>query len=289
MQLTHLLENAGIDPATVLVLRHRPFEPELRRVLPWFAAEQPDTFNAYQQTQQNPRVEAAFLRARYIASFIGHQSRKAVFVGLYERGSSRPLTGDDFWSIPAYQTMRNFGIKGFTGERETVLWFDLMPTSFHNDWKGRLVVSWPGLERSWWRWASQNEFPIETIHEQSVLDADMPAWDEIILSREELNLLPASWRMALSEWRGIYHILDETDGKGYVGSAYGKDNLLGRWLTYATTGHGGNKELRARDSKRFRFSILQRVSPDMEASDVIRLEATWKARLHTREFGLNEN
>ena len=43
------------------------------------------------------------------------------------------------------------------------------------------------------------------------------------------------------------------------------------------------------DTTDLRFSILQRTSPDMEAHDVIALEASWKARLHTRETGLNRN
>ena len=48
--------------------------------------------------------------------------------------------------------------------------------------------------------------------------------------------------------------------------------------------------LRQRDPKNFRFTILQRVSPDMDAGDVIRLEGTWKERLHTRSpLGLNDN
>ena len=41
------------------------------------------------------------------------------------------------------------------------------------------------------------------------------------------------WKSALSQWRGVYFIFDATDGKGYVGSAYGSGNLLGRWLNYA--------------------------------------------------------
>jgi hypothetical protein len=90
-------------------------------------------------------------------------------------------------------------------------------------------------------------------------------------------------------WRGIYYIVDPSDGRGYVGSAYGTDNILGRWLSYGVPGHGGNKELRKRDPSNFQFSILQRVSPDMQADEVIQLEQTWKTRLHTREFGLNEN
>jgi hypothetical protein len=31
------------------------------------------------------------------------------------------------------------------------------------------------------------------------------------------------------------------------------------------------------------------VSPDMESAEIIRLESSWKDRLHTREFGMNEN
>ena len=133
-------------------------------------------------------------------------------------------------------------------------------------------------------------FNLVSILEDSALDADMPEWDEIALTWEELRVLPTRWKSALSQWRGIYFIFDNEDGKGYVGSAYGKDNLLGRWLNYAAVGHGGNKLLKQRNPQSFSFSILQRVSPDMEAADVIRLEATWKERLHTRQpYGLNDN
>jgi hypothetical protein len=105
-----------------------------------------------------------------------------------------------------------------------------------------------------------------------------------------VRVLPTRWKSRLSEWRAIYYIFDASDGKGYVGSAYGDTNLLGRWLGYAAKGHGGNVLLRQRDPKQFQFSILQRVSPDMDAADVIRLEATWKERLHTRHpVGLNDN
>ena len=51
MHLNDLLRGQRIDPEHVLVLRHRPHEPQLRKVLPWFAAEAPEVFNAYQQTR----------------------------------------------------------------------------------------------------------------------------------------------------------------------------------------------------------------------------------------------
>jgi hypothetical protein len=289
MELNDLLAKKGIDPKGVLVLRHRPQARELHKVLPWLAAERPDTFNAYQQAQR-PRVEKAMQKADYVASFIDHGAGKALFIGLYRRGKFRPLTFEQYWKIPANIEMRKFDLRGFVkGERDFVLWFDLAPTDFYKDWKGRLVVDWPGLERSWWRWADRNVIPISTIHPRSILDKEMQRWDELCFTWDELKVLPTTWKSALRQWRGIYFIFDESDGQGYVGSAYGTDNLLGRWLNYAARGHGGNKELRKRVAASFRFTILERVSPDMEAADVIRLEASWKDRLHTREFGMNEN
>jgi len=71
-----------------LVLRHRPSEPEINKVLPWLAAEKPVVFNAYQQTQ-GEKFEKAFQGAAYVASFVGYQPGKALFVGLYSIGKSK--------------------------------------------------------------------------------------------------------------------------------------------------------------------------------------------------------
>jgi hypothetical protein len=264
-------------------------------VLLKLAAEEPDLFNAYQQTQREKleKVMGGMSGAGYLASFIGHEPGKAVFVALYSIGSSKPLTRDEFWQVPAYADMREkYGLRGFNDEesRPSVLWFDLVPTDFYAAWKGKLIVEWPPPERSWWRRAHRNKMPIFSIVEDSRLDPPMPDWREIELEWEELGVLSPRWKSKLSEWRGIYYIFDASDGKGYVGSAYGADNLLGRWLDYAASGHGGNNLLRTRDPRTFRFTILQRPSPDEDAESMIRLEATWKKRLHTRQpFGLNDN
>ena len=117
----------------------------------------------------------------------------------------------------------------------------------------------------------------------------MPNWDEIVVSLTDLETMPEGWQAALSQWRGVYFITDETDGKGYVGSACGTDNIMGRWRAYARNGHGGNVALQDRAGHPLRFSILQRVSPDMDPADVHALETSWKRRLHTRDLGLNRN
>ncbi|WP_243288771.1 GIY-YIG nuclease family protein [Geothrix terrae] len=289
MEFNDLLAKQNIDPKQVLVLRHRPKEPRLHRALPLMAADRPDLYNAYQQTQ-TPQVQAAMLKAPYVASFVGHSAGKAFFVGLYRNAGSLPLTFKQYWELPCHKELKKFGMTGYQGGRDPILWFELERMKFYSEWAGKLIVDWPGIDRSWWRWSERNHIPISAILEEDLLNPEMAAWNQISLAWEELSLLPGKWREALRQWRGIYLIFDEADGKGYVGSAYGRQNLLGRWTNYAASGHGGNKHLKARDPIGFRFTILQLVAPDMPAEDVIALESSWKDRLHTREpFGLNAN
>lgn len=288
MDLNALLHEKNIDAKTVMVMRHRPEERELRKVLPWLAGERPEIFTAFQQNHSD-KVQNALTKAKHLASFIAHGGGQALFVGLYSVKGWKQITKDQFWRIPENQTLKTFGAKGMV-KREKSLWFTLELAPFYSEWKGKLIVNWPPPERAWWRWARRNVIPVAAILQDSALDSAMPPWEKIDLTWEELSILPTRWRAKLSEWRAIYYIFDTSDRRGYVGSAYGDTNLLGRWLNYGARGHGGNVLLRERDPKNFRFAILQRVSPDMEAADVIALEGTWKERLHTREpFGLNEN
>jgi len=254
-------------------------------------------FNAYQSTQ-TPRVEGAMLRAKYVASFIGLEKRQgsteqaAVFVGLYKIGDQkRPLTYTKFWEVKEYQKLKGYGMRGFVeGSRSSMLWFDLTLTEFYKKWKGKLIIEWPRPAISWCRFASNADFPIVAILEDSALQGAMPEWKDCIWTRAELSALPSKWRERLSQWRGIYYVFDQSDGKGYVGSAYGKDNILGRWDYWAATGHGGNVHLRGRLPENLTFSILQLVAQDLELADVVKLENSWKERLHTRlPFGLNGN
>ena len=288
IEFNDLLAKAGIPSNEVLVMRHRPTERELRKVLPWLAAERHDTYNAYQRSH-GPIVEKALGRARYLASFIGHEAGRAVFVGLYRVKGARTVSTREFWRIAENAELRALGTRG-PKDRDHSLWFDLEPLDMMSAWKGRLVVRWPGIERSWWRWADRNLIAVHALHEESLLVPPMPEWHSLVVDWAQLPLLPARWQLLLKQWRGIYLIFDRVSGKRYVGSAAGEENLLGRWLNYADSGHGGNRLLRGLDPSGFAFSILQRLSPDMELRDVIHVEASWKERLHTRvPFGLNDN
>lgn len=288
MELNDLFAKAAIEPAKVIVFRHRPSEPELRKVLPWLAVEKPGIFNAYQR-QQTPRVENAMTSAEYVASFIGINSGSAVFVGLYRCARYRKIGRDEYFALPETKELLNYWTQGIGPGIEEILWFDLEPTDFCREWTGRLEINWPGLERSWWRWADRNKFKITSIDQENRFTSDIKRWDELCLSWKDLGILPIKLRDALAQWRGIYLIFDVSDQKYYVGSASGAQNLLGRWLSYAQSGHGGNVELKTRSPENFRFTILQRVSPDMDVAEVVKLEASWKLRLHSGEFGLNRN
>jgi hypothetical protein len=294
MTLNDILALKDIDPKNVLVFRHRPHQRKLNRVLPWIIEDRPDTFNAYQSTQSEmlERIMDRMKGNGYIASFYGHEAKKALFVGLYAIKGSTRITEEDFWKIPENLEMKEYGLSGFLNHKgDAGLWFNLeLVKDFYPEWKGRLMLSWPPPERSWWRRAHKNVMSVSAILEDTGLVNVNQDWESLVLTYNELQAMPKKLRTIISQWRGIYYIFDTSDGKGYVGSAYGNDNILGRWMNYAETGHGGNKLLRNRNPEKFEFSILQRVSPDMDPEEIIRLENTWKKRLHTRDkFGLNDN
>lgn len=114
------------------------------------------------------------------------------------------------------------------------------------------------------------------------------SWDEMIRVLENNN-----WKTALQNQKGVYLLTDKSNGKMYVGSAYGKDMILGRWKAYATTGHGGNEGLKKLTfdhiKQNFRYSILDIYKSTTDDQIIIARESWWKDVLQSRQFGYNEN
>ena len=155
-------------------------------------------------------------------------------------------------------------------------------------WSGRLIIDWPKPEVGWFKWAANSAFRVHAITEDSVLVMDVPRWNEISLTCETLPICPVKWQDALKQWRGVYYIFDRERRMGYVGAAYGNENIWHRWMTHTKKG-GDAKKLKQCDARNFVFTILERTSPDIEARDIVTLEGNWKSRLHTIEYGLNDN
>ena len=94
--------------------------------------------------------------------------------------------------------------------------------------------------------------------------------------------------------KGVYLITDESNGKRYVGAAYGNDMILGRWRNYINNGHGGYKKLKELDfeyiKQNFRYSILEIFKSTTDDETIIERESWWKDVLMTRgKFGYNDN
>jgi len=129
-----------------------------------------------------------------------------------------------------------------------------------------------------------------------IFDNDIfPGYDNVNLSWNDLSrvLQKDSWKTALQNQKGVYLISDTSNGKMYVGSAYGERMLLGRWEDYAKTGNGGNKELKELSfdhiKQYFRYSILDIFKSTIKDELIISRETWWKEVLLTRNFGYNKN
>jgi hypothetical protein len=173
-----LLSEAGISPKDVLLLRHAPKkEKALRKRLKWLASEKPEVFNAYQQTQ-NDRVQKMMEKkssSGYVASFIGHEPEKALFVGIYSIKGTEKLAPMDCLRKSAYKEMERFAEKCLAAEdsREFLLWFDLSLTEHCSLLKGKLIIDWQG-EKAWCRHAESNVLEVLDILGESALDSVMP-------------------------------------------------------------------------------------------------------------------
>ncbi|PTX56924.1 GIY-YIG catalytic domain-containing protein [Litoreibacter ponti] len=232
----------------------------------------------------------------YVASFVKAAPEriegrsKKLFMGLYRN------MGHEMRSHAAIMAHRevhwlyeSFGVfaemSDASPERQH-RWFDLQLDDHLSDYEGSLLVL-ARLTQNYVRLAENLDAPILALSETGAFEAAPPDWRQMHLSAEFVRNIPLGWAARLREWRGVYLIVDERDGARYVGSAYGAENLLGRWQEHVAGDRGITAGLAGRETRGFRFSILERLSPDMEANDVIRREHSWIARLDTIRYGLN--
>lgn len=167
-----------------------------------------------------------------------------------------------------------------------------------SDLEERLVIDWGSSTISWCQKRIDKEI-VEILPEGYA--KTFFGYDHVILMFDELEKIVKNpdvnrqWKIMLSNVYGIYLILDKTDGKQYVGSAYGKDGIWGRWSHYVNTKHGDNKILKdlldedEERYKKFQFSILKVVPNSTLHEQVIQLEKITKEKLGSRVFGLNAN
>lgn len=266
----HLLELEGVDPHRVRLVRHQDHRIGAGGLYAVWRNDR-EAFHAYQAVQ----ARDAFPVGDILASFVVTEARKTVFVGMYRvlgvgtcpPGSVDRLTGDDVTGRFSY---------------------DLQLIDDMAAYRDRAVIDWGAGARSWFQLAAKQPKPIVEIADQ--YEPRFPGFRSFVRRIDEIPTLPNGWQQVLRSVKGVYLLVDVDSGKQYVGSAKGADSLLGRWLTYAADGHGGNKELRAAGShgrRTYQVSVLEVVDAYTPDDNIEQIESYWKNKLLSREFGLN--
>jgi len=167
----------------------------------------------------------------------------------------------------------------------------------YEKYSGRLVVKFKNKAQTMIRNANS---VIEECFVSQILpdtfDNDLfPGYEKVNITWEEMKrvLSKDTWKTALQNQKGVYLITDISNGKMYVGSAYGENMILGRWGTYIQNGNGGNlglKKITFDHIKRyFKYSILDIYKSTTDDQVIINRESWWKEVLQSRKYGYNEN
>lgn len=271
-----LLEEAGIDPAEVRLLRHQPKVGDTFLLDIWRTER--TAFDDYQSVQLISK-RSSFAR-RYWASFIGTWDGRTVFAGIYRVGGSNPLT--EPWTDPVSGVLQTPGLL----DHYSVTHSDMLEA-----YEGRLYIDWGGGssgKRAWVQRAEAQNKVISELHLDS-RDQPFPGLMHLATPLSSLAAMPPTWIERLIAAKGIYLLSCPRDGSLYVGSATAEGGFWSRWEAYRANGHGGNVALIGRERSDFVVSVLQVAGSTETADDIVAAEQMWKQKLQSRVLGLNRN
>lgn len=280
LNFSDVLRKVGIDPAKVKLIRHPVSNEHFKS---YYDKGMVREYTRHQKKEFSKGYD-------YWCVFIGDQGRLAKFFACYKVGGSIPDT-------PAVVPVGDPHPGDFRGQ---AAYYDLEYIDLLADYENKLIVDWGSATRMWHQ-KGTTEKPIIAIQadEKKVFSG----FDNLILTFDELkNVIEnaasmyEAWKVALSAINAIYLIVDRSTGDRYIGSAYGTDGLWGRWSVYvATGGHGNNKRMvkaLEEDPTRchqLQFSVLQILSKTIPEDRIVDIEAMWKKKLLTKDFGWNDN
>ena len=273
-----LLSEAGIDPGEVRLLRHQ--QVGAKNITP-YSLWQDDVaeFERYQSAQRSDR--RAHFSSPYWAGFVATPDGGTLFVGLYAIDGHESASSD--WTDPLHrETVEEM-------QRDLDIYRFMRRTDFEH-YAGRLKIEWGDGKRSWSQRANSPRGSKQMLElAPSFREPTFPGYNRFISNLAALVTVPPGWVVALQAVRGIYLLTCPRTKEQYVGSAYGADGFWGRWQAYAATGHGGNEGLRSRDPSDYQISILEVAGSAIGQDEIIGMEQLWKAKLQSREMGLNRN
>src|SRR5262249_7010451 len=149
-------------------------------------------------------------------------------------------------------------------------------------------IDWGPGDRAWVQRADQRNKCVTELR-TAFKEPEFPGFLNFIQPLSRLDSLPRSWATVLQSSRGIYLLTCPRTQEQYVGAATGEGGFWVRWQDYVRTGHGGDVALKSRDPSDYQVSILEVAGTAAALEDILKMEARWKAKLQSREMGLNRN
>lgn len=280
LYFSDILEKAGINPKDVKLIRHSLTDKTFKQCY--------DKNKVYEYTcHQKIDFSKGYT---YWAIFISDSGTLARFYAIYKVGESKPDTKDNMpVGLPEKEVLN------YNGEYAV---YNLIRLDELAEVEGKLIIDWGNSARMWHQ-KGTTEKPVVSI--QPDKKKVFMGFENLVLNYDDLkeivenSKIYEAWHTALSSVYAIYLIVDTETGKQYVGSAYGKDGLLGRWSVYIHTYHGNNKEMKQvicdypERYHAFQFSILQILPKNVTVEEVIEIETLWKNKLLSIKFGMNDN
>jgi len=169
---------------------------------------------------------------------------------------------------------------------------------------GRLLVHYPGpysRGRAFYLEKHYTKLIVSQIFNKPYSGENFCGYENIDHSFDILENIfktnKSDWKAALENVKGVYLIVDKSNGKMYVGSAYGESGIWSRWSCYIGTGHGWNDELTKLVVKEgfdyarqnLKFSLLEYRAMKTDDQVIIDREQYWKNVLLSGTYGYNKN
>ena len=162
---------------------------------------------------------------------------------------------------------------------------------------GRVIIQYKNKSQNLIRNATSvmDECVVHQILSNEFNNDLFPGYENVNVSWKNLKRLinNNAWKTALENQKGVYLLTDKSNGKMYVGAAYGENMIHGRWRAYVRTGHGGNVDLKKLGfeyiKENFSYSILEIYKSTIDDNTILARENWWKSVLQTRIYGYNLN
>jgi len=220
-----------------------------------------------------------------------YNKMKSYKTGQVTIGLIRIKSNDDLWLLfHIGRVIKDLNIQNGIGYEHEIL-------NEYEKYFGRIIVKFKNRSQNMVRRAESVIDQCEIVQIlPDVFDNDLfPGYDKVHITWSELSRVVTkdTWKTALQNQKGVYLITDSSNGKLYVGSAYGDEMILNRWKSYVKSGHGGNQELKLLGfdhiKKYFKYSILDIFKSTTQSQVIIERESWWKEALLSRKFGYNAN